>query len=72
MKVFYINKYVGLGFCRLSVIDLSKGNPLLSNYLDRKYVKTMVQNNQDGMRDFSVRIWSLLWFEEWLKQNQQL
>lgn len=47
-------------------------NPLLSNYLDKNYVKRMVENNKDGMRDFSTRIWSLIWFEEWLKQNQQL
>lgn len=49
---------------------LLAGNPLLSNYLDRNYVRTIVEGNKDGMRDFSSRIWSLLWFEEWLKQNQ--
>ena len=49
---------------------LLAGNPLLANYLDRNYVRTMVEGSKDGMRDFSSRIWSLLWFEEWLKQNQ--
>lgn len=46
------------------------GDPLLSNYLDRNYVKKMVENNKDGMRNFNSRIWYLLCFEEWLKQNQ--
>ena len=44
-------------------------NPLLSTYLDKKYVKKIVENNKTGMRDFSTRIWSLLFFEEWLKHN---
>lgn len=51
---------------------LLSGNPLLSNYLDKNYVATLVENNRDGMRDLSSRIWSLLWFEEWLNQNRQL
>ena len=46
-------------------------NPLLSAYLDKNYVKKIVIDNQNGMRDFSKRIWSLLFFEEWLKQNHQ-
>lgn len=45
-------------------------NPLMSNYLDKNYVRTMIEDNKDGMRDFSSRIWSLLCFEEWLKQTQ--
>jgi asparagine synthase (glutamine-hydrolysing) len=44
-------------------------NPLLSGYLDKNYVKRIVVENQKSMRDFSTRIWSLLFFEEWLKQN---
>lgn len=42
-------------------------NPLLSSYLDKNYVRKIVENNSSGMRDFSTRIWSLLFFEEWLK-----
>jgi asparagine synthase (glutamine-hydrolysing) len=44
-------------------------NPLFSNYLDKRYVKRIVENDRNGMRDFSAKIWSLVWFEEWLKQN---
>ena len=50
---------------------LLSGNPLLSQYLDKNYVRSMVEDNRDGMRDFSSRIWSLIWFEEWLKQNNE-
>ena len=49
---------------------LLSGNPMLANYLDKNYVRNMVESNKDGMRDLSSRIWSLLCFEEWLKQNQ--
>ncbi len=45
-------------------------NPLSSAYLDKKYMQKIVMDNQKGMRDFSAKIWSLLFFEEWLKQNQ--
>lgn len=45
-------------------------NPLLSAYLDKDYVRKIVENNRKGKRDFSAKIWSLVFFEEWLKQNQ--
>ena len=45
-------------------------NPLLSNYLDKNYVKKIIENDRNGMRDFSSKIWSLIFFEEWLKQSQ--
>lgn len=44
-------------------------NPLLSLYLDKNYVKKIIEDNHNGMRDLSGRIWSLLFFEEWLKHN---
>jgi asparagine synthase (glutamine-hydrolysing) len=44
--------------------------PLLTGYLDKKYVRRIVRDNLTGMRDFSAKIWSLLFFEVWLKQNQ--
>lgn len=44
--------------------------PLYSEYLDQNYVKKIVLDNQNGMRDLSKRVWSLLFFEEWLKQNR--
>ena len=45
---------------------------LLSSYLDQNYVRTMIENEANGMRDFSARIWSLLCFEEWLQQNKAI
>jgi asparagine synthase (glutamine-hydrolysing) len=42
---------------------------LLSNYVDKNYVRKIVDDNKNGMRDFSSKIWSLVFFEEWLKQN---
>ncbi len=44
-------------------------SPLLSNYLDKHYVRKIIEQNRKGRRDFSSKIWSLLFFEEWLKQN---
>jgi asparagine synthase (glutamine-hydrolysing) len=44
-------------------------NPLFASYLDKKYVQKIVDNNNTLVKDFSTRIWSLLFFEEWLKQN---
>lgn len=49
---------------------LLSNNAMLSNYLKKNEVKRIVEDNATGSRDFSGRIWSLLFFEEWLKQNQ--
>jgi asparagine synthase (glutamine-hydrolysing) len=48
---------------------LSK-NPLLSNYLNKNYVKKIVLEDRKGKRDFNLKIWSLIILEQWLKQNQ--
>ena len=45
-------------------------NNLLSSYLDMKYIKKFVENNNAGTKDYSNHIWSLLFFEEWLSQNK--
>ena len=45
-------------------------NNLLSSYLDVKYIKKIVENNNAGTKDYSNHIWSLLFFEEWLSQNK--
>jgi len=44
-------------------------NPLISGYLDKKYVRKIVEKNRKGSRDFSSKIWSLVFFEEWLKHQ---
>jgi asparagine synthase (glutamine-hydrolysing) len=44
-------------------------NSKLSSFLNRKYVKEIIEKNQKGTKDFSSRIWPLIFFEEWLKQN---
>jgi len=50
---------------------LFASRPLLSDYLDWNYIKSMTRDDKDGMEKFSSRIWSLLWFEEWLKQKKE-
>ena len=45
-------------------------NPLLSNYVNKNYVKKIVMDDRKGGRDFNSKIWTLIIFEEWLKQNQ--
>ena len=47
-------------------------NSLLSEHLDKNYVKYIVEQNLKGMRNFNGRIWSLLFFEEWLKSQSLL
>ncbi|MGN6533351.1 MAG: asparagine synthase (glutamine-hydrolyzing) [Ginsengibacter sp.] len=42
---------------------------LMYNYLNKKYIQEEILNNQIAHIDFSERIWSLLFFNEWLKQN---
>jgi asparagine synthase (glutamine-hydrolysing) len=44
---------------------LSPGS-LLSSYLNKNYVRKIIEN-KTRIGDFSTRIWSLLFFEEWLK-----
>ena len=48
---------------------LSK-SALYQEYLDRGTVMKLVDANDKGIGDQSIRIWSLLFFEEWLKQNR--
>lgn len=45
---------------------LLASNSHLSSYLDRNYVKKVVED-KSSKGDFRTRIWSLLFFEEWLK-----
>jgi asparagine synthase (glutamine-hydrolysing) len=51
---------------------LLSNNSFISAYLDKDCVRKNIRSSFGGMRDFSNRIWSLIVFEEWLKQNQGL
>ena len=52
--------------------DTLLGNPLLSDYLDGNYIKAIIRDNKNGAEELSSRMWTLLWFEEWLKQNKEV
>lgn len=41
----------------------------LYNYLDNVFVRKVVKDHNNGMRDFDLKIWSLLFLDEWLKQQ---
>jgi asparagine synthase (glutamine-hydrolysing) len=50
--------------------NLLSSDSMLSDYLNNNFVTNTLQNHQKGMRDFSNKLWSLLFFDEWMKQNQ--
>ena len=39
-----------------------------TSFLDRAYVRTLVEEHRRGFRDHSLRLWSVLTFESWLRQ----
>lgn len=41
----------------------------LYDFLNKNQVKQILDNHQKGLRDYSAKIWSLLFFNEWLNQN---
>lgn len=43
---------------------------LLYDYLNKKFIKEKILTNQIGSRDYSEKIWALLFLDEWLKQNR--
>ena len=49
-------------------ILLSK-NAKIYSYLNRNYIKDIIDNHNLGFRNYSAKIWSLLVLEEWLKEN---
>ena len=49
--------------------DSLRGSKNLYNFLDRKEVEKTLDNHQKGMRDYSQKIWTLLFLNEWLNQN---
>jgi len=48
---------------------LLASNSYSSKFLNQKFIKKTIASQQKGMRDLSSKIWSLIFFEEWLKQN---
>jgi asparagine synthase (glutamine-hydrolysing) len=57
---------------KIYVNDIFNSNDaLLYNYLDRKFVQRAISNNEKVKPrwDLSEKVWSLLVFNEWLKQN---
>jgi asparagine synthase (glutamine-hydrolysing) len=50
--------------------DVLLNSKHLYDYLDKKKVHKMLDNNSVGMRDYSSKIWSLIFLNEWLNQNK--
>lgn len=49
--------------------DNLQNSKYLYDYLNPEYVSRVFKNHQKGIRDYSQKIWSLLFLNEWLKQN---
>ncbi|QCX39127.1 asparagine synthase (glutamine-hydrolyzing) [Aureibaculum algae] len=49
--------------------DTLRSSEKLYNYLGKPVVEKILNNHQKGIRDYSQKIWSLLFLDEWLKQN---
>ena len=45
-------------------------NKNISNFIDKNYVNDLVKYSNHGMRDYSTKLWSLLFLGEWLNQNK--
>jgi asparagine synthase (glutamine-hydrolysing) len=49
---------------------LLNSNSRLASYLDRNYVNAVVSDHGKGMRDLNGKIWTILFFDAWLEQQQ--
>jgi len=49
--------------------DSLRGSKVLYNYLEKSHVENILNHHQKGMRDYSNKIWGLLFLNEWLQQN---
>ncbi len=49
--------------------DSLRNSKNLYNFLEKKQVEKILNNHQKGMRDYSEKIWTLLFLDEWLNQN---
>jgi asparagine synthase (glutamine-hydrolysing) len=52
----------------LQDVLFDKNQPMFC-FLDQKYIKKQLDNHLKGNRDMSSKLWSLLIFNEWLRQN---
>jgi asparagine synthase (glutamine-hydrolysing) len=50
---------------------LGPNNRFLGAYLDMQFVGKTVRQHHEGMRDFSWKIWTLLFLSEWLEHNER-
>ncbi len=48
---------------------LNNQNLQIFEYLNYPYVQSILEYHQKGFRNYSNKIWSILWFNEWLLQN---
>lgn len=48
---------------------LMSNNTKLNSYFNSKEINNIINNHNKGKRDFSAKIWSLLFLEEWMKNN---
>ncbi len=58
------------GDLREFAADTLKNSRYLYDYLNPDSVNKILKNHQKGVRDYSQKIWSLLFLNEWLNQNK--
>ncbi len=51
--------------------DILKNSNYLSDFLNMNHVEKILDYHQKGIRDYHQKIWSLLFLNEWLKQNHK-
>lgn len=49
--------------------DVLLNSKYLFDFVQKRKVEEILKNNQKGVRDYSEKIWSLVFLDEWLKQN---
>lgn len=49
--------------------DSLRNSKHICSFLNKDYIEKILNNHQKGMRDYSEKIWTLLFLNEWLKQN---
>lgn len=45
---------------------------ILHDYLEPSFIASVIKNHNHGMRDFNLKIWSLLFLDEWLNQHNKI